>query len=61
MNDSELQMLRADARYARERASIYRARLWAGKRAANSTRLRQLENIAESAAARVKRARASGD
>jgi hypothetical protein len=58
-SESEIRMLEADARYARERASLYRARAWGGKRAANAVRLRQLEHIAESASARLRRARES--
>jgi hypothetical protein len=54
--DSELRMLEADARYARDRASLYRARVWSGRRAATTVRLRQLESAAEAAATRVRRA-----
>jgi hypothetical protein len=54
--DTELRMLEADARYARERASLYRARVWSGRHAATTTRLRQLESVAQAAAARVRRA-----
>lgn len=56
-SESELRLLEADERYAHDRASLYRARLWGGKRAANTVRLRQLENIARSAATRLRRAR----
>jgi hypothetical protein len=54
--DSELRMLESDARYARDRASLYRARVWSGRRAATTVRLRQLESAAEAAATRLRRA-----
>jgi hypothetical protein len=57
-SDSELRTLEADARYAHDRASLYRARVWGGKRAATHRRLRQLENVADTAATRLRHARA---
>jgi hypothetical protein len=57
-SESEIQLLEADASYARERASLYRTRVWGGRRAANSVRLRQLESLAALAATKLRRARA---
>jgi len=54
----ELDALEADARYARDRAALYRARVWAGKRPTSDARLRQLRHASESADARLQRARA---
>jgi hypothetical protein len=54
---SDVRLLEADARYARERASLYRARAWSRKHPTSDQRMRQLENAAESAAARLGRAR----
>jgi hypothetical protein len=54
---SDVRLLEADARYARERASHYRAREWSRKHPRSDQRMRQLENAAESAAARLERAR----
>jgi hypothetical protein len=54
---SDVRLLEADARYARERASLYRARAWSRKHPTSDQRMRQLENAAESAAARLQRAR----
>ena len=48
----ELEFLRADARYRRERRDLYRARLYAG-RAATRTRLAELDRLYEFAAARL--------
>ena len=56
---SELNVLEADARYARERASLYRARAWSRKHPTSDQRMRQLESAADSAAARLQRARAA--
>lgn len=44
--------LRADARYARERHELYRAKMY-GSRPTSMTRLRELERVAEAAAARL--------
>ena len=54
---SDVRLLEADARYARERASLYRARAWSRKHPTSDQRMRQLESAAESAAARLRRAR----
>ena len=54
---ADIRLLEADARYARDRASLYRARAWARKHPTSDQRMRQLENAAESAAARLRRAR----
>jgi hypothetical protein len=56
---SDVRLLEADARYARDRASLYRARAWSRKHPTSDQRMRQLENAAESAAARLQRARAA--
>lgn len=55
MSDREQHIadLRADARYARERCDLYRAKVY-GPRATSMTRLRELERIAEAAAARLR-------
>lgn len=54
---ADVRLLEADARYARERASLYRARAWSRKHPTSDQRMRQLENAAESAATRLRRAR----
>ncbi len=51
-----LEYLEAEARYARERLQIYRARQKQG-RAIRPAHLRDLERTAEGAAARLRRAR----
>lgn len=57
MSDREdrLADLRADARYARERYDLYRAKAY-GSRPTSMTRLRELERISEAAAARLRHA-----
>ena len=60
--------LRAEARYARERYDLYRAKMY-GSRPTSMTRLRELERVSEAADARlhhaeqrlVPRSDASGD
>ena len=47
--------LRADARYARERRDLYRAKTY-GPRATSPTRMRELEREYEAAAERLERA-----
>jgi hypothetical protein len=47
--------LRADARYARERYDLYRAKVY-GPRATSMTRLRELERIHKAADARLRHA-----
>jgi hypothetical protein len=56
-DESEIRTLEADARYAQERASLYRARVWSGRRAATTARLRKLDNVALAAATSLRRAR----
>ena len=65
MTDSDqLASLRADARYARERYDLYRAKVY-GPRPTSMTRLRELERIAEAADSRLhhaeREAAAAGD
>ncbi len=47
--------LRAEARYARERYDLYRAKTY-GPRPTSTARLRELERISEGAEARLRRA-----
>jgi len=47
--------LRADARYARERYDLYRARMY-GSRPTSMTRLRELQRVSEAADARLRHA-----
>jgi hypothetical protein len=56
MSPSELQQLEAEARYHRDRAALYRARLLTG-RPADPSRLRELERISAAADARLLYAR----
>ena len=57
MSDEELLVrLQADARYARERFQLYRARVH-GSRATDPTRLRELERTCQRAEARLRRAK----
>ena len=56
MDDADrIDDLRADARYARERYDLYRAKVY-GSRPTSMTRLRELERISEAAAARLRHA-----
>jgi hypothetical protein len=56
MNDPQrLEELRAEARYARERYDLYRARVYSA-RPTSTTRLRELERAHDSASARLRRA-----
>lgn len=52
---NEVEFLRADARYRRERRDLYRARLYAG-RAVSTARLAELDRLYDFAAARLSRA-----
>jgi hypothetical protein len=52
---NEIERLRDEARYRRERLELYRARLYGG-RAASQAKLRELERACEAAAARLRRA-----
>lgn len=53
-----LQILGAEARYRRQRLDLYRAKTYAG-RAANASRLRELERECAGAEARLRAARAA--
>ena len=55
----DLDALRQEARYHRERLDLYRAKLYGG-RAVSDTKLRELTRGAEGAAARLKRAEDAG-
>jgi len=56
MTDSQhVADLRADARYARERYDLYRAKVY-GPRATSMTRLRELERAHQAAEARLRHA-----
>ena len=56
MTDSRrIEELRAEARYARERYDLYRAKMY-GLRPTSITRLRELERIHQGADARLRRA-----
>lgn len=60
MSDRErIDELRADARYARERYDLYRAKLY-GPRPTSMTRLRELERISAAADARLRHAEQAG-
>ena len=50
-----IEELRAEARYARERYDIYRAKMY-GLRPTTTTRLRELERMHQGADARLRRA-----
>jgi hypothetical protein len=54
-HDDRIADLRADARYARERLDLYRAKVY-GPRATSMTRLRELERISAAADARLQHA-----
>jgi hypothetical protein len=47
--------LRAEARYARERYALYRAKMY-GSRPTSATRLRELQRVSEAADARLRHA-----
>jgi hypothetical protein len=51
-DDARLEVLRADARYAREREQLYRARLL-GPRPTSLGKLRELEHAAQQAEERL--------
>lgn len=53
-----LDELRMEARYRRERLSLYKARMYGG-RAANMVKLRELQRSSDGAAARLHRAEAT--
>ena len=52
VDDDELERLRADARYHRERLELYRAKAY-GSRPTSPTRLRELQRAHEGAAERL--------
>ncbi len=54
-HDDQIADLRAEARYARERYDLYRAKVY-GPRATTMTRLRELERISAAATARLRHA-----
>ena len=53
--EPRLEDLRAEARYARERVDLYRAKSY-GPRRTRPSRMRELERIADGAEARLRRA-----
>jgi hypothetical protein len=53
--EPRIEDLRAEARYARERLDLYRAKAY-GPRATSQGRMRELERAADGAAARLARA-----
>jgi hypothetical protein len=55
---NELERLRDEARYRRERLELYRARLYGG-RAVSQGKLRELQRASNGAAARLRRAEAA--
>jgi len=55
---NELERLRDEARYRRERLELYRARLYGG-RAVSQGKLRELQRASDGAAARLRRAEAA--
>jgi hypothetical protein len=56
MSDSQrIEEMRAEARYARNRFDLYRAKMY-GMRPTTLTRLRELERMREGADARLRRA-----
>jgi hypothetical protein len=57
MPAGDLEALEAEARHARQRFDLYKAKTY-GPRATSPTRLRELERISEAAAARLRAARA---
>jgi predicted nucleic acid-binding Zn-ribbon protein len=52
---ADIEQLRAEARYARERYDLYRAKMY-GSRPTSMTRLRELEREHEGAEGRLRRA-----
>jgi hypothetical protein len=61
MDDAQrIDDLRAEARYARERYDLYRAKVY-GPRPTSMTRLRELERASAAATARLRHAEQTGD
>ena len=58
--DATTEQLLAEARYARERYELYKARAYGG-RPVNQSRLRELQRAHEGAQARLRRARTAED
>lgn len=56
MNADDLARLEADARYARERLQLYRAKVY-GPRPSDRSRMRELESVSRRAETRLRRAR----
>jgi hypothetical protein len=56
---NELERLRDEARYRRERLELYRARMYGG-RAGSQAKLAELQRASDGAAARLRRAEAAG-
>jgi hypothetical protein len=56
VNDQDLSRLEAEARYARERYQLYRARTF-GSKPTDPARMRALERSRQRAATRLRRAR----
>jgi hypothetical protein len=56
---TELERLREEARYRRERLDLYRAATYGG-RATSEGKLRELQRASDGAAARLRRAEADG-
>ena len=56
MNDQDVSKLEAEARYARERYQLYRARSF-GSKPTDRARMRDLERSCQRAATRLRRAR----
>ena len=57
MRDLEDARLDAEARYARERLELYRAKAYGGRKPTSPTRLRELEREAVRTATRLRRIR----
>jgi hypothetical protein len=55
-----MEELMAEARYARQRYDLYRAKVY-GPRLTSAARLRELERACEGAEARLRRARSAAD
>jgi hypothetical protein len=55
MDLRQIEDLRVEARYARERLDLYRAKMY-GSRPTTMTRLRELERMSEGASQRLQRA-----
>ena len=59
MPTNQLEQLLAEARYARERYDLYKARVHGGARPSSLSRLRELERASEFAETRLRHAKAS--